>query len=350
MTSRPHVIRPSSSAGVCVALGVASGLVACSPSPSPTGPAPQIKVVYSAVNQAPSPVWVAQEIGLFKKNGVEVIYLALLSGGTRTVRALVDGEAQVGVVAASAVVEAKATRADLVMIIGLENTLNYDLVVRPGITKGRDLRGKRLGVSGSSGSSVTATRYMLREFLKLDPEKDVTLLAIGNEESRLAALQARQIDGTVLTDDIAARSKKAGLVSLIHLADKGIPYQSTGVAISRGFADGNPQAVRAFVKSVIQAIAYHKDEKNRDAVIAILGKYLQTGDASYLEHAYTTMARTILSPVPSVSEAGVRFVIAESKLANDTGLTVSDVVNNAFVKEWVDNGFIAGLYGSGKSP
>lgn len=48
---------------------------------------------------------------------------------------------------------------------------------------------------------------------------------------------------------------------------------------------------------------------------------------------------------PYVSEDGVQFVIAESRLATERAVRVSDVVDNAFVKALDDSGAVARLSG-----
>jgi NitT/TauT family transport system substrate-binding protein len=322
-------------------------LEGCSPTPAPKPtavPIAQIRIGCAVVSPDASPIWVAQEAGFFKKNGLEIEEMVSYRGSAPTIQALVSGDIHFAIGGAAGMVEANTAGTDLMMIIGLDNTLNYDLVVQPGITKGQDLKGKKLGVAGQSGSSVTALRYALRELFKLNPDKDVTILFIGNDEDRLAALQAKQVDGAILNPDIAIKAKRIGFVVLSSLWNKNVPYQHTGVAISRAYANKNPEAVRAFVKSVIEAIAFYKDPKNKDIVKKALVKYLKTDDAEYLETGYNHMAKKILQPAPYVTEEGMKTIIAESKQAKAKGLKVSDVTNNAYVKELDDSGFIKKLY------
>lgn len=242
-----------------LSLIILGGLSSASAQTPTAAPIAQIRIGCSTIDAEPSPVWVAQEAGFFKNNGLKVEEIVFYRGGAANAQALVSGDIQFAVVSPPAVVDATAGGADVTMIMGLVNTLNFDFIVQPGITKGQGLKGKKLGVSGQTGTSVTATRYALRELFKLNPEKDVRIISIGNENDRIAALQTRQIDGTVLTPDITIKAKKIGLIVLTSLWDKGIPYQNTGVAISRSFASKSPEAVRSFVKSVIEAIAFYKN-------------------------------------------------------------------------------------------
>jgi len=324
-------------------------LGSCSPTPAPppnVKPIAQVQIGYAVVSPDASPAWVAQEAGFFEKNGLMVKAMVSYRGGAPTIKALVSGDIQFAIAGAAGMVDEGTSGADLMMIMGLNNTLNFDLVVQPDITKGQDLKGKKLGVSAPTGSSITALRYALRKLFKLNPDKDVTILFIGNDEDRLAALQTRQVDGAMLNPDVAIKAKRIGFVVLSSLWDKSVPYQHIGVVINRAYANKNPEAVRTFVKSVIEAIAFYKDPKNKDIVKKALVKYLKTDDAGYLETGYNHMAQKILQPAPYVTEEGMRTVISESKQAKKKGLKVSDVVNNSYVKELDDSGFIKGLYNS----
>ena len=324
---------------------IAVVVTACNATATTAAPpeVPQIKVGYSALTADPSVVWVAKESGHFTKNSFTAIELNLIPGGSRAAQALINSEIQFGIFSATAVIEANAAGGDLMMIASFDNALTYDFVVQPGIRKSEDVKGKRLGVSGASGSSVTATRYILREFFKLDIDKDITLVTIGNEEDRLAALQAKKIDGAVLDPVAAIRAKKAGLVILASLGSNGIPYQGSSLVVSRRFAEKNPQTARAFLRSMVEAISFYKDARNRDAVKKILGIYFQSNDAEYLENNYNKMVAQ-LQPLPYVADGGVKIILDESKKAKEKGLTLPDVINNALLKELEVSGFVAGLY------
>ncbi|MBI3756335.1 MAG: ABC transporter substrate-binding protein, partial [Deltaproteobacteria bacterium] len=137
----------------------------------------KMKVAYSSANPDPMAAWIAQEAGIFKKNGIEA-ELSFISGGGNVARALVSGDLQIGVLAPSNIVEATAGGADLVAIAGLVNVMNYDFIVQKGITKAEDLRGKVGAVSSATGSAATALRYTLREFYKLDADKDIAGLRV----------------------------------------------------------------------------------------------------------------------------------------------------------------------------
>ncbi len=328
-------------------------LVACAPAAAPTVVPTTIPVAptatavakikvrssYSQINPDASVIWVAKEMGIFDKNGLEVD-LIFINGGTQQVQALLAGDDQIAFTAASPIVSADAGGGDLALIAGIVNRVNYDFIAVPSIKTGADLKGKKVAVSGLSGSSYTAMRIALRDLFKLDPDKDVAILTIGNETEREAALLSGQIQGTVVNPDLSIKAKKDGLVVLDSLWGKDIPYQHTAIASRRAFIKDNPQAVTRYLMSLIQSVAYIKDPTNKANVQKVMAKYLKTDDQEYLDSGYDRIAKTVYQCAPYVTLDGLKSIIAETKAAVEKGMTPEQVTDNSFVKSLEDNGFV----------
>ncbi len=329
-------------AGACAPAPIAVPPAATSaPTAVPATTAPVVKITsaWSMTNADPAPLWVAQEAGFFKQNGldVQVIYI---DGGTKHAQALISKDVAIGITSAAPVISATAGGADLELVVGLVNVLNYDFIVRPNIKTAADLKGKKVAVSGASGSSATAMRIALRQLFSLDPDKDVATISIGNEVERETALLSGQIDATVVNPDTSIKAKKDGLVVLETLWGKPIPYAHTGVGTTRAYAKANPEVVTAYVKSIIQAIGYIKDPANKANVVKTIGKYLKLEDQELLDQGYARMSQTILQCTPYVPEEGIKTVIGETKAAVEGGMKPDQVMDNSFVKSLADSGFV----------
>ncbi len=320
-------------------------LVACAmPLPTATAdPIAKIRLGYTGLNSGISPVSVAYESGFFQQNGLEVTAITSYRSADAAIQDLRQGKIEFALAGPPAMLAAEADGADLVMILGLNNTLYYDFIVQPQITQGRDLQGKRVGVAAGPGASATAARYALTQIFNLDPDRDVTLVPIGNEEDRLSALQTRQIDATVLSPFNTIKAKRLGLSLMASLWNVSIPYQTEGVVVNRAYLNQQPQVIRAFTKSVVQATAFYLDPKNHDPIKKILIKYVKSDDAEYVETIYTQMTQSILQRAPYVTEAGMQMNLVESKAAMAKGIRVADVIDNSFVQAVDDSGLIKAL-------
>ena len=142
-------------------------------------------------------LWVPQQLGLFKKNGIDPT-IVFISGGVRMIQAIVSQSAPIGSVGAALVSSAAAGGADTVMILGITNLLTYDVWAKPEIKRPEDLKGKTLAISGFGGSSHVASFLMLKHFGLEDKRDGITFLVIGDEPTRAQALIAGRIDATIV--------------------------------------------------------------------------------------------------------------------------------------------------------
>ena len=95
------------------------------------------------------------------------------------------------------------------------------------ITRPDQLKGKILAVSRFGSSSDFATDAL--EKYGLVPEKDVTILEIGSQPARFAALlEAGRIQAAMVAVPLTLKAKALGFQSLAHLQMLGIEYQHTG--------------------------------------------------------------------------------------------------------------------------
>ena len=156
-----------------------------------------IKIAYSGVSAAGTPLWLAKEEGIFTKHGLEADLVAVRSAPLQ-VTALVSNEVQFVRGSASSMLTAAAQGAKLKILFSLfAERASYDFLVSPSITNPRDLRGKKIGVQDFSGLLWTLTMLSLRE-MGLDPQKDnISIQAIGDSTVIAQSLASGIIDGAV---------------------------------------------------------------------------------------------------------------------------------------------------------
>ena len=101
---------------------------------------------YTAPVVSMAPMWIANEVGFFKKQGLDVRIVFIPSGPTG-VTAILAGEADVGVIGGFAPIRAIVGGAKDLAIIGeTKNAIVATIVGKKEITTVQDLKGKRLGI------------------------------------------------------------------------------------------------------------------------------------------------------------------------------------------------------------
>jgi NitT/TauT family transport system substrate-binding protein len=154
-------------------------------------PLEKITIAFSSVSANMAPLWITQERGFFRKYGLDV-QLVFIESGSTTVQSLISKEVAFAQMAGAGVLQSRLRGSDVVMIAGFLNTMDYQLMVDKSITRPDQLKGKIMAVSRFGSSSDFATRYALDKF-GLVPERDVTILEIGTQPARFAALESGKI-------------------------------------------------------------------------------------------------------------------------------------------------------------
>jgi ABC-type nitrate/sulfonate/bicarbonate transport system substrate-binding protein len=280
--------------------------------------------------------FVAQDIGLWKKHRLDARVIIFESGSilAQVARA---GDVKFAVNSGPTTIAARTQGADSVIIAAMVNTLPYSLVVAKGITKWSELKGKKIAISRFGSGTDTAIRLLCKKF-GLDPAKDIVILQGGTQPSRLQALAAGAIDGTLVSPPLDLTAKKQGYPILVNIADLGIPYPQLVVETTDRFNRENPQAVKSFLKGFIEAVYYvatHKEETKK-----IITKYLKTADREILEATYLSFIQvTDYSGYPNME--GVRNAIDEVAQRVPAAKTKKpeEFIDTRFLKELETEGF-----------
>lgn len=254
--------------------------------------------------------------------------------------ALIAGEVGVIQAAAPAVVQSNLGGSGAVYIAGGYTGLDYWLVGHPSIKSAQDLRGAIIGTAGLSGGSYTATQLAVRK-LGLDPAKEVSIIAVGGTVERLAALRTGRIQATSLNPPTVFAAEKEGFRILADVS--ALPFQNVAPATTRRFIKENPDLIRRYVRSQVEAV--HSMKRDRKTGLKILMK-LMGGftDMEVLEKSYDVSVGDDKLPrnqTPSLE--GIKAVLAT---LGDRGKSArpEDFVDLSFIKELEDSGFIRALY------
>jgi NitT/TauT family transport system substrate-binding protein len=283
----------------------------------------------------------ATDGGFFERNGLDADVSYVESAST-TLQALASGGLDIAQAGGSAPVNGALGGMDTVIVAGLLNVLPYALMVDPAVREGADLRGKRLGISRYGSSSDFAARYLLK-YYSLRPDEDATIVQVGSQGARLAALKSGAVDGGLFELPFNVLMAREGYRELITTADL-LPYLHSAIFTTRGYVRDHEPAVRQVVRALTEAIAYMK--QNRDVTKQVMAKYTQEEDPEGLDAAYDVYVGERLARVPYASPDAVRSILDEVALTNPEALNLdlTRLIDDRFVRELDTSGFVAGLY------
>lgn len=302
----------------------------------------KLTVSYTGVGPVNLPVVLAKDTGIFARNGLDVTVVR--AQAAVSTMALISGEVGIIQAAAPAVIQSALGGSGAVYISGGYTGLDYWLIGHPNITSAEQLRGAVIGVAGLSGGSFTATQLALRK-LGLDPAKDVSIVPIGGTPERLAALRTGRVQATSLNPPTIFAAEKEGFRILADVS--ALPFQNVAPATTRRFIKENPDVVRRYVRSQVEAVYVMK--RDRKTAMKVFSR-LMAGfkDTVVLEKSYdVSVTDDKLPPNQYPSLEGIQAVLKSlgdrAKNARPT-----DFVELRFIKELEDSGFIRTLYDKNK--
>ena len=145
------------------------------------------------------------------------------------------------------------------------------LVVRKGINRVADLRGKKLSVSSFGGATYGAAVYLLKNH-GLRPKEDVTILAGGTNSIRISAVKQGTVDAALLSSPEDIKAAAEGLPILVDVGnDYRLPWggiSATQTKIRRSGAE-----TEKFVRAVLRATRAITEPQNKNDVTSWVGKF-----------------------------------------------------------------------------
>jgi NitT/TauT family transport system substrate-binding protein len=227
--------------------------------------------------------WAAYEKKIFQKYGLDGEYLALESG-TPAMQALLANELQIVFTTGALAITANLQGADTTIIAGGINFIPNKLLVRPEVKRPEDLKGKRIAISRFGSASDYATQVAL-EKIGLNP-KDVTIVQVGGNLTRFAALMNGTIHGTLLAEPLTTMGiRDHKMHSLIDLAESGVPFPQNCFIVRRSYLAANRAKIVNAMKAIIEGYFMVKNDKSLG--LQLIKKYIRVdGEDANISYDY----------------------------------------------------------------
>jgi len=211
------------------------------------------------------PLIIAQEMGFFKDEGLNVTVL-IVSGGIQSAEALATGSADMGAMgdAPGVTLMAKNMGAKLIASYG-GGEGQHRLVGWTDITSVTDLVGKKIGVQFGSSSQGALLRLLEANGLSDD---DVTQVSLSPADMP-NAMKTRQVDAVIGSEPWPTNVENACGADVHEIANSsglGSTYPLV-LMVTQKVADEKPEAITAALRAIDRAIKYM--ETDYEAAIAL---------------------------------------------------------------------------------
>ena len=229
----------------------------------------RIVVGVSTVNVAFLPIYITQDEGFFKDEGLDVL-VVMFNAGATNLQAVIGGDVQIMAGGVPETVLARASGLDIKNFWAISNVMPFQIYGSPKMKSLKDSKGKKFAISRFGSLSEFLTRSALRQS-GVDP-KDVTMLQIGATPARFTTLATGMVDATILWFPVTERAKSVGMNKLFDLKDLYPNWTNVGFIAREGWLAKEKEQTAKFLRAYQRGVRHTR--KNRDDGIRALRKYV----------------------------------------------------------------------------
>jgi NitT/TauT family transport system substrate-binding protein len=300
----------------------------------------KLTIGYAAVSPRTTPLYLAQEQGIFTKYGLDP-KIVLVRAAATLVATLVSGEMDVGYTGGTSVLGAAGQGSYLKILSSISNTLTHSLVAHPSLKRAEDLRGKRFGIQNPGGTTWINTILAL-EYVGLDYKRDnITLLPIGDSVLVGQALEAGRVDAAVLDGALVRRLRSKGFAIVAELQPAKIPLLSQAIVVSPEFLQKRADIAEKLLMTLVESLAYSMAPANKAVVIKTMMRRFQISDPAVAEEGYQDYLSGVeRRPIPMVDGMrNIRRLLAtlNPKIAS---VKIEELIDSRLIHKLEENGFV----------
>jgi NitT/TauT family transport system substrate-binding protein len=298
---------------------------------------------YTAPVVSMAPMWIAKDVGFFRKQGLDVRVVFIPSGPTG-VTAILAGEADVGVIGGFAPIRAIVGGAKGLAIIGqTKNAIVATIVGKKEIATVQDLKGKRLGIDRIGSNPDMFTQAALSRF-QIDPLRDLQYIQMGNIGQGIPALKGGVIDALTTNppDDLLAQ--KLGFKVILDITAMKIPFAATVLVSARSTVARKQSDLTRFMHAYAEAVHYFLT--NREGAAQVVAKYTKVEDREILNYSIATDSKAVQKTL-EVDPKGIELVLGliNKTVPQAASAKPEDFYDARFFTELKDSGFLKKLWG-----
>src|SRR5579883_331368 len=273
----PHAAEPTTPRA---AGGAAVAPAAAATSPAAATPAPRETFPLASPNLSMSylPILMASDLGYYEQEGLDadVSLMRANVGQAALVAGEIDFTASVG-----SNIKMALQGAPIKTILLFVQAQVMSLVAQPQYRTVEQLRGKTVGV-GVAGASVDQVARLILKHYGLEPQRDVSVVPVGDGAIQYQALQLGQVDSVVLSLPYPVLARRDGY-SIIANAPDLFKLPSGGVGALQSTLEQRRDMVRRVARAQIRALQYARTQP--DAAAQFIARFFdmdeQTARESY---------------------------------------------------------------------
>jgi NitT/TauT family transport system substrate-binding protein len=296
-----------------------------------------LRGLHNALGGTMTPAFVAQDLGLFSKHGLEhsLQYIPATTG----VQALAAGSEEIGLVG-NQCIDLGLEGADTVYIASTAARFIFQLYGAPSIKTVADLKGKVVAATQPAASTDYAMRMVLRKF-NLMPDQDVKIIYAGSSPALMSMLKGGNAVAGLMNPPIIYQAQEIGMRQIINVTELNIPFVFVAVCTTKRVLQEKPEAVIRYLRAYTEAISVILNDK--ETTLKIMGKRMKMDNRKWVEAVYDDIAK-VLQRTPYMTPLEVQAVLDVVKSPKAMQVKPEAFFDNSFLQRVEASGFINSFY------
>ena len=291
------------------------------------------------------PTILAQELGEYKKNGVDAEIIDF-KGGSQSLTAVIGGSADVVSGYFDHCVNLAAKNQALEAFVVYDRYPGFALVVSPKqtgkITSIKDLKDKKVGVSAPGSSTDFFLKYMLSKN-GVDPNS-VGVIGIGLAATAVAAMEQGSVDAAIMLDpaitQLQGRNKDLKILSDTRsqhdtLAVFGGEYPGGALYTKSGWIQSHPKEIQGLTNAIVATLNWIHSHTPEEIMAKMPENLVGPDKALYLAALKATipMYSTTGKMDPKGAQAVLDVFSQSSPEVKNAKIDLSKTYTNKFVEQ-----------------
>jgi taurine transport system substrate-binding protein len=251
------------------------------------------------------PLLVALDAGYFAKRGLDVSVNTV--GATVAVQGVISGTIDI-YQGGTAAIAAHLAGADIIYVAAPVDRNSLILFGQKDITSFENLRGKTIATTFPGAFGEIAVRMSARK-QQMEVGKDFRLIFHRSPPEALQTFLAGNADALVISPPQSELAKQKGYPVIIDYFKEGLKIIGPGTAVTREFAQKNPNTIKAYLMSYLDGLK--RTLEDEDLARKTETKYTKISDAKILAENYQQGLR-VWNKDMSVDPTAIRVVLDES--------------------------------------
>ena len=276
------------------------------------------------------PFWVALDGGEFKKAGLAVDPV-MISGGSKSMQALLSGGLDFAHVSGGVSVQANLSGADVTILATAANSMSAGVIAAKDVKTFHDLRGKKIGIASFGGNNDIGLRFAFKKN-GINPDKEVTFLQMGGERNRLTALERGAIAATIMSPPGLFVAEAQGYNRFGDLNAMGMRYPELSIVGRKRDLKERRDLVRRYLRAYLESVRVMKG--NRDLTVRVIEKYIHVGSKAEALKTYDYFVKSISDTLRTEREGITEFLATlETKMPGVSKRNPNEFIDESVLEE-----------------